>query len=82
MHKALLLFAKIHKIRESNDAQILKMYIYTYVLIVTYIDKIPTCRRIIILHVIGRTVNCNIQMGSLAFGKWLLQLGFSRRSND
>ena len=34
MHKVLLLFAKIHKIRESNDAQILKMYIA----IVTYID--------------------------------------------
>ena len=35
MHKALLLFAKIHKIRESNDAQILKMYIPMYLLLHT-----------------------------------------------
>ena len=36
MHKTLLLFAKIvHKIRESNDAQILKMYIPMYLLLHT-----------------------------------------------
>ena len=35
MYKSLLFFAKIHKIRESNDAQILKMYIPMYLLLHT-----------------------------------------------